>query len=63
MITSKSIVQGYNDVAAVDRGHQIIVDAQAFGQSQEHHTLKPVLTSIKDRYPRTGISSAFKEVA
>ena len=56
MTTSKGTIQGYNGVAAVDKKHQIIIDAQAFGESQEHHTLKPVLNSIKDRYARTGIS-------
>lgn len=56
MTTSKGTIQGYNGVAAVDKKHQIIIDAQAFGEDQEHHTLKPVLNSIKDRYVRTGIS-------
>jgi transposase len=55
MTTSKGTIQGYNGIAAVDRKHQIIVDAQAFGEGQEHHTLKPVLESLKTRYQRTGI--------
>lgn len=56
MTTSKGTIQGYNGVAAVDKKHQVIVDAQAFGEGQEHHTLKPVLTSIKERFTRTHIS-------
>ena len=56
MTTSKGTIQGYNGVATVDKKHQIIVDAQAFGEGQEHHTLKPVLNSVKERYARTGIS-------
>lgn len=56
MKTSKGTIQGYNGVAAVDKKHQIIVDAQAFGEAQEHHTLKPVLDAIKDRYQSVGIS-------
>lgn len=56
MTTSKGTIQGYNGVAAVDKKHQIIVDAQAFGEGQEHHTLEPVLSSIKDRYAHLGIS-------
>lgn len=56
MLTSKGAIQGYNGVAAVDKKHQIIVEAQAFGEGQEHHTLKPILDSIKGRYKRTGIS-------
>lgn len=56
MLTSKGTIQGYNGVAAVDKKHQIIVDAQAFGEGQEHHTLKPVLETINRRYKLMGIS-------
>jgi len=53
--TSKGTIQGYNGVATVDKKHQIIIDAQAFGSGQEQHTLKPVLEVITDRYRRLGI--------
>ena len=56
MTTSKGTLQGYNGIAAVDKKHQIIIDAQAFGAGQEHHTLQPVLEAIKDRYQRIGLS-------
>ena len=56
MTTSKGTIQGYNGIAAVDKKHQIVVDAQAFGEGQEHHTLQPVTEAIKDRYNRLGIS-------
>ncbi|WP_417585814.1 IS1182 family transposase [Nitrincola sp.] len=56
MTTSKGTIQGYNGVAAVDKKHQIVIDAQAFGEGQEHHTLQPVLESIKARYQRLGIN-------
>ncbi|MDR5865163.1 transposase, partial [Halomonas campisalis] len=56
MTTGKGTIQGYNGVATVDKKHQIIIDAQAFGEGQEHHTLKPVLVSIEQRYRRLGIS-------
>ena len=55
MTTSKGTIQGYNGLAAVDRKHQVIVDAQAFGEGQEHHTLQPITESIKERYQRLGI--------
>ena len=57
MTTSKGTIQGFNGVAAVDKKHQIVVDAQAFGEGQEHHTLAPVLESIGARFKRLGISS------
>ena len=55
MTTGKGTIQGYNGVAAVDRKHQIIVEAQAFGEGQEHHTLKPILDGIRSRYQAAGI--------
>ena len=56
MTTSKGTIQGYNGIATVDKKHQIIVDAQAFGAGQEHHTLQPVLNSVQERFKRLGIT-------
>ena len=56
MTTSKGTIQGYNGVATVDKKHQIIIDAQAFGEGSEHHTLAPVLEAVADRYKRLNIS-------
>jgi transposase len=55
MTTSKGTIQGYNGVAAVDKKHQIVVNAQAFGEGQEHHTLKPILDHIKASFNALGI--------
>lgn len=57
MTTSKGTIQGYTGVATVDKKHQIVVDAQAFGEGQEHHTLQPVLDTVKDRYQRLDMNS------
>lgn len=56
MTTSKGTIQGYNGVATVDKKHQIIVDAQAFGEGQEHHVLQPVLEKVKERFQRLGLA-------
>ena len=56
MTTSKGTIQGYNGLATVDKKHQVIVDAQAFGEGQEHHTLQPITEALKDRYERLEIS-------
>ena len=53
---NKGTQQGYNGIATVDKKHQIIVDAQAFGEAAEHHTLKPILQTIKARYQRLAIN-------
>lgn len=55
MTTSKGTIQGYNGIAAVDKKHQIIVDAQAFGEGQEYHTLQPVIESTQQTYDKVGI--------
>jgi len=55
MTTSKGTIQGYNGVATVDKKHQIIIDAQAYGEGQEHHTLAPVLETVRERFSRLNI--------
>ncbi|GAB5453191.1 MAG: IS1182-like element ISMac1 family transposase [Halioglobus sp.] len=59
MTTSKGTIQGYNGIAAVDQKHQIIVEAQAFGASQEQHTLKPMLAGIESRYLSLGCEDIY----
>lgn len=54
--TSKGTLQGYTGIAAVDKKNQIITNAQAFGEGQEHHCLQPVLESLKTSYKKLGIS-------
>lgn len=56
MLTSKGTIQGYNGVAAADKKYQIVVEAQAYGEGQEHHTLKPMIDGIRERYRQAGIS-------
>lgn len=56
MKTSKGTIQGFNGVATVDKKHQIIIDATAFGEGQEYHTLAPVLDKVSKRYKRLGIN-------
>ncbi len=56
MTTSKGTIQGYNGVATVDKKHQIVIDAQAFGAGPEQPTLQPILKVIKERYNRLKIN-------
>lgn len=55
MTTSKGTIQGYNGVATVDKKHQIVIDAQAFGEGQEQPTLRPVLEKVRQRFKQLGI--------
>lgn len=56
MTTSEGTIQGYNDVISVDKKHQIIIDVQAFGEEQEHHTFEPVLETIQERCKQLDIN-------
>ncbi len=56
MTTSKGTIQGYNGIASVDKKHQIIIGADAFGEGSEHHTLQPILKGIQARYQKLGLS-------
>ena len=48
MLTSHGVVQGYNGVAAVDKKHQIVVAAEAFGQGPENNLLEPIIEQLKE---------------
>jgi transposase len=50
MRTSHGVIQGYTGVAAVDSKHQVVVEAEAFGQGQEHGLLKPVIEGVRETF-------------
>ncbi len=54
MQTSKGVIQGYVGVAAVDEKHQVIIQAEAFGQGQEHNLLIPTIESIRSNFQEIG---------
>ena len=54
MKTSKGVIQGYVGVTSVDKKHQVIVGAEAFGQGQEHDLLIPMVEQTKDNFSRIG---------
>jgi hypothetical protein len=56
MSTSHGVVQGYNGVAVVDEKHQIVVNAEAHGEGQEAHLLKPMLESTSEELKAAKIS-------
>jgi hypothetical protein len=42
-MTSHDTIQGYNGQALVDKKHQVIVHAEAFGRGQDHDHISPML--------------------
>lgn len=56
MTTSKGTIQGYNGVATADAYCQVVIDAKAYGEGSEYHTLKPAIEGIRDRFARLGMT-------
>lgn len=54
MPTSHGVIQGYNAQALVDDKHQIILNAEAMGNGQDHDNLKPMLEGAKKNMQTIG---------
>ncbi|MBW1862421.1 MAG: transposase, partial [Deltaproteobacteria bacterium] len=54
MMTSHGTIQGYNGQALVDKKHQVIVNAEAFGVGQDHHLIPPMLDGAKENMKEIG---------
>jgi transposase len=54
MITSFGMIQGYNAQALVDNKHQVILHAEAFGESQDHHLVPPMIDGAKGNMEAIG---------
>ena len=50
MVSSHGVIQGYNGIAVVDESHQVILDAQAFGDGHEAPHLSEVLDSLQQTF-------------
>jgi transposase len=61
MRTSHGVIQGYTGVATVDSRHQVVVQAEAFGQGQEHGLLKPVIESIRETFDNSQSGNTLKK--
>jgi hypothetical protein len=49
------VIQGYDGVATVDKKHQVVVHAEAFGQPQEHELLKPMVEGTRENFQAIGV--------
>ena len=54
LVTSHGTIQGYNGQALVDSKRQVIIYGEAFGDSQDHHHVPPVLDGAKEIMGRVG---------
>lgn len=54
MISSHGVIQGYNANALVDRKHQVVVHAQAFGEGEDASSVAPMLAGAESNLKATG---------
>jgi len=61
MMTSHGTIQGYNAQALVDKEHQVIMHAEAFGRGQDNENLAPMVDGVKENMKRIGQSEDYFE--
>ena len=61
MKTHRGVIQGYDGVAATDGKHQVIVQAEAFGEGQEHDLLEPMVEGVRTNFQAIGKEDVFEK--
>ena len=61
MMTSHGTIQGYNAQALVDREHQVILHAEAFGNGQDNQHLAPMVDGAKENLETIGQAEDYFE--
>ena len=54
MKSSHGVIQGYNGIVVVDSKHQVVVNAEAFGDSSDTGLLQPSIEGMKDSLKAIG---------
>ena len=52
MKSSRGVIQGYNGLAVVDAANQVIVHAEAFGEGNEQHLLRPMIQGTREMFKK-----------
>jgi transposase len=61
MMTSHGTIQGYNAQALVDKEHQVIMHAEAFGRGQDNQNLAPMVDAAKENLEKIGQTEDYFE--
>ena len=61
MMTSHGTIQGYNAQALVDKEHQVIMHAEAFGRGQDNQNLAPMVDAAKENLKKIGQAEDYFE--
>jgi hypothetical protein len=59
MFTAQGVLQGYNSQALVDAKHQVIVQAEAFGNGQAYGHVPPMLEGAKAHVQALGLGEDY----
>lgn len=54
MVSSHGVIQGYNANALVDEKHQVVVNAEAFGEGEDAHNMGPMLNGASENLQKAG---------
>lgn len=61
MVSSHGVIQGYNANALVDEKHQVVIDAQAFGDGGDSDHMGPMLEGAKEKLEAVGWEEPLKD--
>lgn len=61
MVSSHGVIQGYNANAFVDEKHQVVVDAQVFGEGEDGKHMEPMLEGAKQKLEAAGWKDPLKD--
>jgi hypothetical protein len=61
MMTSHGTIPGYNAQALVDKQHQVIMHAEAFGRGQDNQNLAPMVDAAKENLEKIGQTEDYFE--
>lgn len=61
MMTSHGTIHSYNAQALVDKDHQVIMHAEAFGNGQDNQHLAPMVDGAKETLEKIGQAKEYFE--
>ena len=61
MVSSHGVIQGYNANALVDEKHQVVIDAEAFGEGGDSDHMGPMLEGAKEKLEAVGWEEPLKD--
>ncbi len=61
MVSSHGVIQGYNATAMVDKKHQVIAYAEAFGENEDSKHTRPMIEGAKKNLEEAGHVNSLKD--